>query len=99
MWLGPGAGNLLAEHFHEGKEGSPGSSPRKGQTQAQQAEEIALGEDRCDRCCRGRWKCILRAPLATPVGPVLILEDRLLLIGHWAGCGLEASEVNFCLGS
>lgn len=53
MWLEPGTGNLLAGHFHKGlplgagaKKGSSGSSLREeGQTQTQQAEEVALEED------------------------------------------------------
>lgn len=49
MWLGPGAGSLLVSTSlgAGAKEGNTGSfTPTKGQTQTQQAEEVALGEFR-----------------------------------------------------
>lgn len=49
MWLGPGAGRLLVSTAlgAGAKEGSTGSfTPTQGQTQTQQAEEVALGEVR-----------------------------------------------------
>lgn len=84
MWLGPGAGSLLVSTAlgAGAKEGSTGSfTPTQGQTQTQQAEEVALRE------VRPGLEEMEMNPEGTPNNPGPLLFLRKL------GCSCLVTEV------